>query len=48
MAADPMKRKTFIDSIAQFLDTWNFDGVDLDWVKAFFKFGPRIIKEVET
>ena len=32
MAADPMKRKTFIDSVGQFLDTWNFDGVDLDWV----------------
>ena len=33
MASDPMKRKSFVDSVGQFLDTWNFDGVDLDWVR---------------
>ena len=32
MAADPQKRKTFIDSLSDFLDTYHFDGVDLDWV----------------
>ena len=32
MAADPQKRKTFIDSVADFLDTYSFEGVDLDWV----------------
>merc|ERR1712038_1116512 len=31
MAADPQKRKTFIDSLSDFLDTYKFDGVDLDW-----------------
>ena len=33
MAADPQKRKTFIDSLSDFLDTYQFDGVDLDWVR---------------
>ena len=33
MAADPQKRKTFIDSLSDFLDTYKFDGVDLDWVR---------------
>lgn len=32
MAADPMKRKTFVDSVSDFLDKYPFDGVDLDWV----------------
>lgn len=35
MAADPMKRKTFVDSVAVFLDKYPFDGVDLDWVSIF-------------
>ena len=33
MAADPIKRKTFVESVAEFLDKFDFDGVDLDWVR---------------
>ena len=31
MAADPNKRKTFIDSLMPFLAMYGFEGVDLDW-----------------
>jgi chitinase len=33
MAADPEKRKTFVDSVMDFLDVYAFQGVDLDWVR---------------
>ena len=31
MAADPEKRKKFVESVVQFLEKYNFDGLDLDW-----------------
>jgi len=31
MAADPVKRKTFIDSSVAFAKTYDFDGLDFDW-----------------
>ncbi len=31
MAEDPEKRKVFIDSVMDFLETYPFDGVDFDW-----------------
>ncbi|KAF0292013.1 putative chitinase 2 [Amphibalanus amphitrite] len=31
MAADASKRATFIQSCVQFLKTYNFDGLDMDW-----------------
>ena len=30
--SDPVKRKTFVDSVEEFLEAWKFyDGVDIDW-----------------
>ena len=37
MATDPMKRKIFVDSLEDFLDQYDFDGVDLDWVSLKFE-----------
>jgi chitinase len=31
MAADPAKRKKFIDSVLIFVKKFDFDGVDMDW-----------------
>ena len=31
MAADPARRKIFIDSIVPFLELYGFEGVDFDW-----------------
>ena len=31
MASNPQSRKTFIKSIMDFVDEYDFDGVDLDW-----------------
>ena len=37
MASDPIKRKSFVESVSQFLDKFDFDGVDLDWVSYAFQ-----------
>lgn len=31
MASDEASRKTFVDSVVEFLDKYKFDGLDLDW-----------------
>lgn len=31
MAADPSKQKIFFSSPVSFMNTYNFDGVDIDW-----------------
>lgn len=31
MARTPEGRKKFIDGLIQFMDTYGFDGADLDW-----------------
>lgn len=31
MASSPSARSTFVESVLQFLQTYNFDGLDLDW-----------------
>ena len=31
MASDPAKRTTFVNSVVNFLITYNFDGFDFDW-----------------
>lgn len=31
MAADPVKRRTFVDSVMRFVDTFGWDGIDFDW-----------------
>lgn len=31
VAADSVKRETFIDNLIQFLEKYNYDGVDFDW-----------------
>ena len=31
MASDPAKRATFVNSVVNFLITYNFDGFDFDW-----------------
>lgn len=31
MASSAARRQKFIKSVAKFLDTYNFDGIDLDW-----------------
>jgi chitinase len=31
MASDPAKRAIFVNSVVNFLITYNFDGFDFDW-----------------
>jgi GH18 family chitinase len=31
MASDPVRRKTFVDSVVHFLQEFDFDGIDIDW-----------------
>ena len=31
MAANAAYRQTFVDSVVEFMKTYNFDGLDLDW-----------------
>lgn len=36
MASSPAQRKIFVDSVVEFLDKYNFDGLDMDWGMFFF------------
>lgn len=31
VAADPKLRKNMVNSVVDFVNTWGFDGFDLDW-----------------
>lgn len=33
VAADEQKRKNFVNSSKQFIETYNFHGIDIDWEK---------------
>ena len=41
MVSDIKSRDTFVESVLDFCDAFDFDGVDIDWEYPYFKTGSK-------